>query len=167
MYEWLPGNLKVTPVLELCCISTFTSVYIHKQRFSAGKIPVQLQYWILYGVCFFCCCLVLGIGIKTDRSQLIKKVPPPIVRILKKKIKYWFQYTQNLVMVTWRHIRISEREVQYEHAGIFFFRVCFSVPTVNMTFYINTSAYQFGISNCNEGIQEYKLIQRRLLFSWE
>lgn len=71
----------------------------------------------------------------------------------------------------WSHgdtyIRISEREVQYEHAGIFFFsfRVCFSVPTVNMTFYINTSAYQFRISNCNEGIQEYKLSQLRLLFS--
>lgn len=47
----------------------------------------------------------------------------------------------------------------------FFSRVCFSVPTVNMTFYINTSAYQFRISNCNEGIQEYKLSQLRLLFS--
>lgn len=57
-------------------------------------------------------------------------------------------------MITWSTY-ISFLDGKYNTNMRVFF-VCFyeyvEVPTVNMTFYIYTSAYQFRISNCNEGI---------------
>lgn len=63
-------------------------------------------------------------------------------------------------MVTWSTY-VSILDGKYNtNMRVFVFLFCLflneylEVATVNMTFYIYTSAYQFRISNCNEGRYE-------------
>lgn len=90
------GNLKITPVLVLYCISTFTNVYIHRNDIiSAGVFctPAKIQtetdrYWFLY-------CVdeqrKFSIGVTGEQNLSSQKYTKAYCMHLQ---KYRFQYTQ-------------------------------------------------------------------------